>query len=296
MRKLSIKNAKYKRQNWGFRFAFYFCLFTFALTTSALSQAVAILTPDATAISGFTPKLSEELSDHLDILDSSLVDAAFKAAKHPEPYNMASDEAKTAGSAIGCDFLLLVRTRSQRRTSFDRAEYYESFAAIYVVSARTGRLVYWTIRNAEGDSQAAAESKLLAAAPTIARDLETTIQQVRKKEFVEPRPVNIEEPSLAGTPGAKGFVAPIPFRRIKPEYTMTAYLYNVTATVEILVDLDVAGNITRTEIVRWAGYGLDESVEKAVRSMNWRPAERKKKPLPMRVLLRYNFKKTEVKP
>ena len=60
-----------------------------------------------------------------------------------------------------------------------------------------------------------------------------------------------------------------------------------------MVDLDANGNILRTDVVRWAGFGLDESVEKTVRSMNWRPAERNGKTLPMRFLVRYNFKKIE---
>ena len=38
---------------------------------------------------------------------------------------------------------------------------------------------------------------------------------------------------------------------------------------------------------------LEESVEKAVRAMNWRPAMRNGSALPMRVLLRYNFTKVE---
>ena len=130
----------------------------------------------------------------------------------------------------------------------------------------------------------------------MALDLAATIKGAHKLEIVEHRPLNIAEPPLPGTPDAKGFIAPIPYRRIKPEYSETAYLNNVTATVEILVDLDAAGSVTRTEIVRWAGFGLDESVQKAVRTMNWRPAERDKRTLPMRVLLRYNFKKAEAKP
>jgi hypothetical protein len=70
-------------------------------------------------------------------------------------------------------------------------------------------------------------------------------------------------------------------------------LYDVTATVERGVDLDAKGSIQRTRIVRWAGFGLDESVEKTVREMNWRPAELNGKNVPMRFLLRYNFKKPE---
>ncbi len=294
--KTEFSNIKVKRERKNGKFCLHIALFLFTLAVSIDAQTVGVVSPDAVAISGFVPKLSEDLAEHLDVLDRSLVEAAYNATKHIEPYNMTSDESKIVGSAIGCDFLLLVKTGNQRRTSFERPEYYESFAAIYVVSSRTGRLVYWTIRNAEERSQAEADSKLLSVTPAIARDLQTTIKDARKREIVEPRPTNIAEPPTPGTPDAKGFVAPIPYRRIKPDYTTTAYLYNVTATVEILVDLDAAGAIMRTEIVRWAGYGLDESVEKAVRAMNWRPAERNKETLPMRVLLRYNFKKTEAKP
>jgi TonB family protein len=103
---------------------------------------------------------------------------------------------------------------------------------------------------------------------------------------------NFELPE-PGSPEAKNFRAPIPYRRLSPEYTRLAYLYDVTATVEATVDLDELGQITNMAITRWAGFELDESVAKAVRSMNWRPAERNGKPLPVRFLLRYNFKKIE---
>jgi TonB family protein len=72
-----------------------------------------------------------------------------------------------------------------------------------------------------------------------------------------------------------------------------ANLYAVTATVDATVDLDETGKVLRVEITRWAGYGLDESVEETIRKMQWRSATRDGKPLPIRVLLRYNFKKIE---
>jgi outer membrane biosynthesis protein TonB len=70
-------------------------------------------------------------------------------------------------------------------------------------------------------------------------------------------------------------------------------LYDTKATVDLEADVDLDGKIIGTRIVRWAGFGLDESVEAAVRSMNWRPAMRNGKPLPMRILLRYNFTKLD---
>lgn len=293
-RELSGLKANARRRNLQLVLVVALLFFTFVI--SVRPQTVAVLSPDPGPISALIPALSDDLADRIDVLDQSMVEAAFKASKHGDPYNMSSEEAKIAGSAIGCDFVLIVKTGNQRRTSSEREEYYESFAVFYVVSSRTGRLVHWMIRNAEEISQAEADSKLLAAIPTIARDLSMTIKDAQKPEIVKTGTTKLDEPPLPGTPEAKGFVAPIPFRRIKPEYTTKAYLYGVTATVEILVDLDAAGNITRTEIVRWAGYELDQSVDKAVRSMAWRPAERNKRPLPMRVLLRYNFKKADAKP
>jgi hypothetical protein len=103
----------------------------------------------------------------------------------------------------------------------------------------------------------------------------------------------MEEPPDPASASVRNFRAPIPYRRIKPEYTVEAALYDIVATVDIVVDTDAAGKILRTEIVRWAGYGLDESVDKAVRSMNWRPAERNGRSIAMRFLLRYNFRKLE---
>ena len=85
----------------------------------------------------------------------------------------------------------------------------------------------------------------------------------------------------------------MPYKRIKPEYTPAAYLYGIAATVDAEVSIDANGDVKRIDITRWAGYGLDESVIAAIRQMNWRPGERGGKPLPMRVLLRYNFTKID---
>lgn len=125
----------------------------------------------------------------------------------------------------------------------------------------------------------------------MAKEIEIEAKSSLRRELAEPPPPAMEEPPDEGTPAARGFRAPVPYRRIRPEYTRAANLYDVAATVEIMVDLDEKGKILRTEIERWAGFGLETSVETAVRSMNWRPAERGGKQIPMRFLLRYNFTK-----
>jgi TonB family protein len=88
--------------------------------------------------------------------------------------------------------------------------------------------------------------------------------------------------------------APRPYRRLKPPYPETAARAEVEATVDVLVDIDVRGEVGRVEIARWAGYGLDQSVIDTVRQMHFFPAMRNGVAMPMRVMLRYNFRKPPV--
>ena len=194
---------------------------------------------------------------------------------------------------MGCDFFILVRAADQRRSSSKREVYFESYAAIFAVSSRTGRLVDWIRPQFEAATAPEAQRMLRASVPKFAASLTIRLREVARAEAGEPTPAKIEEIPADGSPLAANFRSPVPYRRIKPEYTSEAFLYEVSATVEIEMDLDATGSIIRTEVVSWAGYGLDESVISAVRSMNWRAAYRDGKPLPMRVLLRYNFKRPD---
>jgi len=77
----------------------------------------------------------------------------------------------------------------------------------------------------------------------------------------------------------------------KPPYPESAARAEVEATVDVLVDIDARGEVGRIEIARWAGYGLDQSVLDTVKQMHFFPAMRNRVAIPMRVLLRYNFRK-----
>ncbi len=272
-------------------FSLLFCTF------AAAGQRVAIITPDdAEQSKAVAESLSGSLSTRLKVIDSDLSLAAFNSKKPTDPFNMTADESKRAGATIGCDQLILIRAANQRRSASGRSEYYEAYAVIYVVSSRTGRLIHWALHKYEAINAAAAARFLDSAKQAIADEIKAKVDAVGKVEIAGPPVPLMEEPPEANSSEAKNFIAPIPFRRIKPEYTPEAAFYEVTATVEIMVDLDAGGKVLRTEIVRWAGYGLDESVERTVRQMNWRPAERNGKTLPMRFLLRYNFKKVDKEP
>lgn len=256
-----------------------------------VAQRFAITAPDDTEASvAFAERLASEIGKRHMVLDASLVRAA-SSATHPEsPYNMTRDDARTVAAAIGCDALVMVRAATLRRSSSARPEYYESAAFIYLISARSGRLALWKALRYEAPAAAAAEEARDRAVPALADELQRTWIRIAKTELTEPEPPKMEEVPEGDVPKNERFRAPIPYRRIKPEYTAEAAFYDVAATVDIWVDLAADGTILRTEIDRWAGFSLDESVERAVRTMNWRPAERNGKTLPLRFLLRYNFK------
>ena len=274
--------------------AFVSSALIFAFAVTALSQKASVLAPDGADRSiEVAGAIERSLGEKLSIQDSSLAEAAFKAVNPGTPFNLTKEESKGLGAAIGCDLFVLVRAATLRRSSSARPEYYEATASVFSVSSRSGRLVDWKLLRFEASKAERAEKMLNASIAPFARGLAAKLKSTTQSEVAERTPAEMEEPPGETSPAAKNFRAPIPYRRIKPAYTNDAGLYDIAATVDIVVDLDAAGSILRTEIVRWAGYGLDESAENTVRSMNWRPAERNGKSLPMRFLVRYNFKKIE---
>lgn len=258
------------------------------------AQTIAFLTPDkAESSKAFANKLTEVSKANLKVLDDSLAESAYLSVSPSTPFNLTISEAIRIGTAIGCDVFVLVKSATQRRSAFRRAEYYESYATIFVVSARSGRLVFWKLHKFEAPNGERSARQLAESAPELASEIEAAVRSSIRNEINEANPPPMAELPEENTQVAKVTRSPIPYRRLKPEYTPQASLYDVKATVDLMVYLDDKGTIVHTETVRWAGFGLDESVEKNVRSMNWRPAERDGKPLAMKFLVRYNFKKAE---
>lgn len=274
------------------RFSVLGCIcFALLLCFSVKAQKIAVIVPENIGRSEiFAEKLTDSLSEKFKIIDLSLSATVFRSADFATPFNLTTIESKNVASAIGCNYFLLVKAENLRRFALPKREYYESYASIFVISSRTGRLVFWKLQRAEVETAAKADTQLLASIKVLSKEISDNINSISKDELAEKPTQNISELPDEGSAEAKNFRPPLPYRRIKPEYTNTAFLYGITATVDIEVEFDTAGKILKTEIVRWAGYGLDESVTQTIRKMQWRPADRNGKTLPMRVLLRYNFK------
>jgi len=257
------------------------------------AQSLSFVAPnDSQLDKRIVSQLRGSYSGVLKVHNQELTDAAFASMGREEAgFNMTREEARNLAAVLGCDFYIVVHSRTQRRAGIGKSDYFESYAAFFVVSGRTGRLIKWDLIIESGTDNVDAEQRLTHSmeSPKYYDDIKTAW----KNEPLEvPKPVmeQIPDPDSAA---AKSFRPPVPYLRLKPEYTRLAYLYDITATVEAMVDLDEKGQITRVDIERWAGYGLDESVISAIKAMNWRPAERGGKALPIRFLLRYNFKKLD---
>ena len=233
------------------------------------------------------------------LIDSDLARAAARGIGFQGSTNLTVQEARDLGAAIGCDFYFLGGAQTVRRLPSNGPAYFDSYASIFLVSARTGRLILWERPLVRRDSADDAEKQLLQNSSSeevrhryvdaIRRALED--ERAGRASAVDAPPPVIEMMSDGDDDKDKNMRAPQPYRRVNPPYSQAAALAEVEAIVDVLADIDARGEVTRIDIARWAGYGLDQSVIDTVKQMHFFPAMRDGRSVPMRVLLRYNFRK-----
>jgi len=201
---------------------------------------------------------------------------------------------------MDAEFYLIGDAQTLRRSSSKTPVYYESYSSIFLISSRTGRLVYWERFAAESDNAETAEKKLTeivsGSAPT-----ENALAAIGKAQLDESNqrlldlssaaPLIEEAPEDDRIANTQGLRLPKPYRRLRPTYPESAARAAVEATVDVLVDVGADGEVGQVQVSRWAGFGLDETTVATVRQLHFFPAMRNGAPIPMRVLLRYNFRK-----
>ncbi len=232
------------------------------------------------------------------VMDRDQARAAALGAGYQGSLNMSLQEARDLASAIGCDFFFTGDAQTLRRSPSEGSGYSEAYAAIYLVSGRTGKLISWERVSVHRPGSDAAEKALLQdlAEPDLLLRYQKVIARAQEDESAE-RASAIETTVpviqvMSDETNETGDVrAPRPFRRLKPPYPETAARAEVEATVDALIDIDARGEVGRVEIARWAGYGLDQSVIDTVKHLHFFPAMREGIAIPIRVLLRYNFRK-----
>lgn len=239
-------------------------------------------------------------SAELDVLDSDLVKATALGAGYTPSTNMAVMEARTFGSTIGSDFYVLVDAQTLRRSPSSGEIYFDACAATFLVSSRTGRLWRFQWMKMDGPTPERAERHMLKTisdskwADPIVEEVRRGFEEERSaRELAVGREIPMIEPAPENeeAAAAEGMQLPRPFRRLQPGYTPAAAEADVEAVVDLLVDIDKEGEVSYLSIARWAGYGLDEATIETVRKLHFFPALRNGTPIPLRVLLRYNFRK-----
>jgi TonB family protein len=250
------------------------------------------------AVEKFSSNL--KLENSIEILDRDQARAAARGAGYASSLNLSLNEARNLGAVLGCDFFVLGDAQTLRRSPSVGPVYFEAYASIFLVSARTGRLITWERPNVRAATAAAAEHSLLnelSGTPLRNRILVLTRRAEENERAERAIIVDSEIPIIEEAPDdekvaeAEGLRLPKPYRRFLPAYPETAAAAEAEAVVDVLVDLDSGGEVTRAEVVRWAGFGLDQATLETVHKLHFFPAMREGIAVPIRVLLRYNFRK-----
>jgi len=291
-----------------FLFIFIACAFTSqaAAQTGAQRLRLAILDfGEAETARRTTDRLASSLASDkgLLLLDHDESRAAARGAGYTGSLNMTLQEARDLGATIGCDFFITGDAQTLRRSSSTRPVYYEAYASIFIVSARTGSLVLWDHPMFEAALPTEAEKSLLdelarraahyAEAIRAMQEAERQSRALAVERASTPLPIIEDAPEDEAAAARQHIRLPQPYRRLRPAYPEEAARADAEATVDVQVELDSEGEVAKIEVVRWAGFGLDEATINTVRQMHFRPAMRDGTPIPMRVLLRYNFRKPQ---
>jgi len=235
---------------------------------------------------------------NFDLVNRALSRAAARGVGYAGSLNLTLPDARDLGAAIGCDLYFMGEAQTLRRTSSVHAgDYFESSASLFLVSTDTGKLILWEGFNAESATPGEAEKNLLSLLRQRAAHYEEALSKAqteeRRKRLLprEREAVAFEDVPDDGSPNAVNFRAPQPYRSLRPSYPDAAARVAAEAIVDARVGVDAGGEVKDIEIVRWAGYGLNEAVIAIVRQLHFRPATRDGRPVPVRVLLRYNFRR-----
>lgn len=271
--------------------------------TSARPSRIALLDFGETAfareaVEKFSTSLRQD--NTIEVLDRDQVRAAARGAGYAGSLNLSLVDARNLGTVLGCDFFVLGDAQTLRRSPSAGPFYFESYASIFLVSARTGRLISWERPNFRAAAAAVAEHSLLneLAGGALRHRILVSIHRAAVGERAERAiiidgeiPIIEEAPDDDKVAEAAGLRLPKPYRRFLPAYPETAAAAEAEAVVDVLVDLDSSGAVQRAEVVRWAGFGLDLATLETIHKLHFFPAMREEVAVPIRILLRYNFRK-----
>lgn len=239
----------------------------------------------------FLEKLA--LDERANLIDESQIKLALAGLGYKESLNLSVEEARRTGAAIGCDFFIIGKTDAAMRSETANESHGESIIGLMLVDSRSGKLALFDFIHEKAANIEAAQTQ---AQQTLASRVNTYIEKMGEfrtasEAIIPVSTESVEDMPDAESSAASGFNAPEFINRIKPEYTEEATQADITATVEATVIFKADGAIGDIELIRWAGFGLDESAVRAIHQLKFKPATRNNKATSVRALLRYNFRR-----
>lgn len=237
-------------------------------------------------------------SSPFELLDEDLTRAATRGAGYSGNLNFSRDEARAFGLSLGCDFYVLGKVLIARRAGTGEQFYFEALAGLFFVETRTGRLLLFDYQSAKAEQDANARQQLFELLREQWPRYTETLKQAQARHANEISNVGKQPTTVLDvftdetTP--TGTQQPVFYQRLKPEYTTIADLAGIAGTVEIEATFGADGQINEIEVIRWAGFGLDESAVTTIRQLRFKPAELDGKKLTIRGLVRYNFRRPAV--
>jgi len=250
-------------------------------------------------------KLADSLiaGSRVSLIHQSILKPALAGIGYDGSINMSKDQARRLGAAIGCDFFIMGKSEALTRSARENESHEEAYAGVLIIDARTGALALFDFIAEKAASREAAVNGVIRTLSSRVSGYVDRITQIRdasriqssqdsarestRSSLAEP----IEEVPEEGSTRAVGFTPPEVLNRVKPEYTSEAEQADIAAVVEAMVVFRSNGEVGHIEITRWAGFGLDESSERAIRQLKFKPATRDGKPITVRALVRHNFRR-----
>ncbi|MDQ3012061.1 MAG: energy transducer TonB, partial [Acidobacteriota bacterium] len=234
-------------------------------------------------------------NNEFNLLDDELVRAASRGAGYTDNLNLSRDEARALGQSLGCDFYVLGKVQSARRQDMGEQFYFDALAGLFFVETRTGNLILFVFERTKAQDESNARNQLKEILTRNWPQYTEAIRSARQQHLLAVQ--NIAQPSpsavevLTDNIAAQGVQQPVFYQRIKPDYTEQADLAGIVATVELETVFRNDGTIGEVELVKWAGFGLDESAIATVKKLRFKPAEHSGKKLTIKGLVRYNFRR-----
>jgi TonB family protein len=226
------------------------------------------------------------------LVNPQQLNLAVKGAGYRGSLNLTLEEARGLGLSIGCDYYFIGMAKILRRLASEKEFYFDVLLGVFLVETRSGKLLRFSFEQAQAPDEAAANQQLTGLTEKIWQQSTDAIKLNAEQITVQEQQPEIYD--LATDEATKLKIKPPQFyRRLKPAYTDRAELAGIIATIELRAIFQADGRIGAVEVIRWGGFGLDESAITTVKQLRFEPAKLNGRPVHVSAVVQYNFRKEE---